>query len=172
MTSPLGSPAAPEGGFLSPAPDRHPVDHCFRCGKETPAGVGLCDEHNPQHLRGPSSTQMHATVFAGIVLGVIGLFVLFRMSVNEAGPFQAEVTSAGLDGSGALAVAFVVTNAGQSDGHADCKLTRDGVARADDVAFRTPEVPAGATLSLAQTVDPAPDDGIVYVADLISVVCS
>ena len=69
-------------GFLAPKPDGKPVDHCFRCGVETPAGVGLCDEHNRGHLSGPSSTQMHATIFGGIVLGVIAFFLLASLAVR------------------------------------------------------------------------------------------
>jgi len=48
MTRPAEPPPAADHGFLAPTPDRQPVDHCFRCGKETPVGVGLCDEHNPK----------------------------------------------------------------------------------------------------------------------------
>ena len=81
-------------GFLAPRPGGEPTDHCFRCGKPTPAGEGLCDEHNPRHLRGPSSTQMHATVFGGIVLGVVGFFVLARLAVGTSGPFTTEVLTA------------------------------------------------------------------------------
>ena len=74
MTGSANPTEAPgDSGFLSPKPDAQPVDHCFRCGVETPAGVGLCDEHNRGHLSGPSSTQMHATIFIGIVTIAFGL---------------------------------------------------------------------------------------------------
>ncbi len=49
---------------------------------------------------------MHATVFVGIVLGVVGLFVLFRRTQTEAGPFPPQVTSADGGAAGAVAVTF------------------------------------------------------------------
>ena len=81
--------ATDDSGFLAPKRDGQPTDHCFRCGKATPPGVALCAEHNPGRLRGPSATQMHATVFVGVVLGVIGFFVLARGAVSTSGPFPA-----------------------------------------------------------------------------------
>jgi hypothetical protein len=172
MTSPADQAPSADRGFLAPAPDRQPVDHCFRCGTETPAGVGLCDEHNPRHLRGPSSTQMHATVFGGIVLGVIGFFLLARLAVGTAGPFSAQVTAASPTGTGVVAVAFSVTNEGDTDGLADCRFTRDGVPRPDDAAFRTPRVVAGGTIDLRRELSQRPDDPVGYVPELLSVICS
>jgi hypothetical protein len=172
MTGPADRPPAADQGFLSPAPDGQPVDHCFRCGKETPAGVGLCDEHNPRQLSGPSSTQMHATVFLGIVLGVIGLFVILRLTQTDAGPFSARVSAAGTgDAPGAVAVAFTVTNEGRESGHGDCRFTRDGVPRPDDVAFRTPELAGGETISLERELTPEPQSPVAYQPELLSVIC-
>jgi predicted nucleic acid-binding Zn ribbon protein len=160
-----------EHGFLAPAPGDQPVDHCVRCGAATPLGVGLCDEHNPKALRGPSPTQMHATVFLGIVIGVIGLFVLFRLSQTDAGPFPTQVTATSAGAAGALSVAFEITNEGRASGHADCRFTRDGVPRPDDVAFRTPEMAAGETLSLSRELAPEADRPVAYLPDLLSVIC-
>ena len=171
MTAPVDLPPPNDRGFLAPTPDGQPVDHCFRCGKETAPGVGLCEEHNPKALRGPSSTQMHATVFLGIALGVVGLFVLFRLAQNDAGPFAAEVTTASAGASGAVSVAFSITNEGEANGHADCRFTRDGVPRPDDVAFRTPEMAGGETLTLQRDLTPEADSRVAYVPDLLSVVC-
>ena len=171
MTRPAEPPPAADHGFLAPAPDRQPVDHCFRCGKETPPGVGLCDEHNPKQLTGPSSTQMHATVFAGIVLGVIGLFVLFRLTLTDAGPFSTQVTSASAGAGGAVAVAFSITNEGDTEGRADCRFTRDGVPRPDDVAFRSPAVAGGETVSLEQELAADPNRPVAYAPELLSVIC-
>jgi hypothetical protein len=171
MTRPAEPPDAADHGFLAPRPDQQPVDHCFRCGKETPVGVGLCDEHNPQHLSGPSSTQMHATVFAGIVLGVIGLFVLFRLTQTDAGPFSTQVTSASAGVDGVVAVAFSISNDGAGEGRADCRFTRDGVPRPDDVAFRAPAIAGGDSISLERELTPEPDSPVAYVPELISVIC-
>ena len=114
---------------------------------------------------------MHATVFLGIVLGVIGLFVLFRLGQNDAGPFEAKVTAASAHGSGSVSVAFSITNEGRSSGHADCRFTRDGVPRPDDVAFRTPEMAGGETLTLERDLTPDSASRVAYVPDLLSVVC-
>ena len=77
MTGSVNPTEAPgDKGFLAPKPDGRPVDHCFRCGVATAPGVGLCDEHNRGHISGPSSTQMHATIFGGIVLGVLAFFLI------------------------------------------------------------------------------------------------
>jgi hypothetical protein len=171
MNRPAEPPPAADHGFLAPAPEGQPVDRCFRCGKETPAGVGLCDEHNPRQLSGPSSTQMHATVFVGIVLGVIGLFVILRLTLTDAGPFSARVTTAEVGTAGAVAVAFTVTNEGQAGGHADCRFTRDGVPRPDDVAFRTPELAGGETISLEKELTLEPQSPVAYQPDLLSVIC-
>ena len=165
-------PQADEGGFLAPAVDAHPVDHCFRCGKETPPGVGLCDEHNPKHISGPSSTQMHATVFGGIVLGVIGLFLVARLAVGTTGPYAAEVIASSLDPDGGVALSFRVANEGDSEGIADCRITRDGVSRPDDLAFRTQRVPGGESVLIEKVVPGPPVGSVAYVPDLVSVICS
>jgi hypothetical protein len=115
---------------------------------------------------------MHATVFLGVALGVIGLFILFGLTVTDSGPFSTEVTSADVSDTGVLAVAFNVTNDGDSAGRADCKLTRDGVPRPDDVALRTPEVAAGQTISLEEELTPDPNDPVTWVPELVSVICS
>lgn len=158
-------------GFLAPKPARQPVDHCFRCGKETPAGVALCAEHNPSRLRGPSSTQMHATVFVGLVLGVIGFLVLARAAVSTSGPFPTAITAAVPGADGAVAVTFDVTNGGDSEAMADCRVTRDGVPRPDDVAFRSPRLGAGQTLSMERLLTPDLGADVAYDAERLSVIC-
>ncbi len=171
-TSPTPAPADEDGGFLAPAPDSHPVDHCVRCGKETPAGTALCDEHNPHHLSAPSSTQMHATIFGGIVIGVIGFFLLLRLLVSTTGPYVAEVTASTAGAAGGVVVSFVVANEGESEGVADCRVTRDGVPRPDDLAFRTARVPAGETLSIEKELPRPAAGSTAYVPDKVSVICS
>jgi hypothetical protein len=163
---------ADEGGFLAPKPGSKPVDHCFRCGKPTAPGVGLCDKHNPTHLAGPSSTQMHATIFGGIVVGVIGLFLILRLVSVETGPYATEVTGSVLEPGGGLALSFVVANEGDSSGVADCRVTRDGVVRPDDLAFRTTALQGGETMLIKKSLPEPPVDSIAYSPDKISVNCS
>jgi hypothetical protein len=165
------TPSSADTGFLAPQPDRQPVDHCFRCGKETPPGVALCPEHNPSRLRGPSSTQMHATVFAGLVIGVVGFLVLARAAVSTTGPFPTAVTAAVPGADGTVAVTFDVTNGGDSEALADCRFTRDGVPRPDDLAFRSPRLAAGETISMERVLTPDLAPGVPYDAERLSVIC-
>jgi hypothetical protein len=168
---PTSTPGSSETGFLAPRPDRQPVDHCFRCGKETPPGVALCAEHNPSRLRGPSSTQMHATVFGGLVLGVVGFLVLARGAVSTSGPFPTAVTAAVPSADGVVAVTFDVTNGGAAEAMADCRFTRDGLPRPDDVAFRSPRLPAGQTITLERVLTPDLAADVAYDAERLSVIC-
>ena len=172
MTDSANATESHENGFLAPKADGEPVDHCFRCGVETPPGQGLCKEHNPNKLRGPSSTQMHATVFGGIVLGVLAFFLIARLAVGTTGPYSAEVTASAAASGGGAAIAFAVTNEGDSDGVADCRVTRDGVPRPDDLAFRTARVAAGQTVIFERQLAPPVGAGVGYDPEAISVLCS
>jgi hypothetical protein len=158
-------------GFLAPKPDGKPVDHCFRCGVETPAGVGLCEQHNRGRLTGPSATQMHATIFGGILLGVVGLFLLAGLAVTTAGPFASDVTSATGGPDGGVMLAFTVTNEGSEEGVADCRVTRDGVPRPDDLAFRTATLPGGASVAIERQLE-APPAAPTYDLEALTVDCS
>lgn len=161
-----------DGGFLAPRPGSRPVDHCFRCGKETPAGVGLCEDHNRGHVSGPSATQMHATIFGGIALGVLAFFILASIAISTSGPYTSEITavSAGLEGR--VTLSFTVTNEGADDGAADCRVTRDGVPRPDDFAFRTTPLAGGETLVLQRELMAPPQGSVGYDTERLTVVCS
>ena len=161
-----------EHGFLAPKPEGEPVDHCFRCGVETPPGVGLCDAHNRGHLRGPSATQMHATIFGGIVAGVIGFLILANLAITSAGPFNSVVnaTSAGPDG--AVVLSLTVTNEGDSRGVADCRVTRDGVPRSDDYAFRMQPLAGGETVTLERSFAAPPVGSAGYDIGAVTVLCT
>ena len=165
------SEASPDGGFLAPRTGTEPVGHCFRCGLETAPGVGLCEEHNQGHLRGPSATQMHATVFIGIALAVVGLFVLAGLAVTTSGPFASVVTSAEDMADGGVALAFTITNEGDDEGVPDCRVTRDGVPRPDDLSFRAAPLAGGQTVTIERELAPPPA-APVYDLEAITVVCS
>ncbi|MGD8684535.1 MAG: hypothetical protein PVG27_11335 [Chloroflexota bacterium] len=164
--------ATSDHGFLAPKPEAKPVDHCFRCGVETPAGVGLCEAHNRGHLSGPSATQMHATVFIGIALGVLGFFLLASLSVTTTGPYASDVTSAAAGPDGGVALAYSVTNEGADEGIADCRVTRDGVPRPDDLAFRTTAVPGGETVIFERQLAPPPEGSVRYDPEAMTVICT
>jgi hypothetical protein len=172
MTGSANPTEAPgDNGFLAPKSGGHPVDHCFRCGVETPPGVGLCDEHNAGHLSGPSSTQMHATVFGGIVFGVLAFFVIASLAVTSSGPFASAVTSATDGPDGVVALAFTVTNEGEDESVADCRVTRDGVPRPEDLAFRTSTLPGGETVTFERELA-APPVLPPYDTEALTIVCS
>ncbi len=173
MTGPADpTEATGDHGFLAPKPDAQPRDRCFRCGAETDAGVGLCELHNRGHLSGPSSTQMHATIFIGIVIGVIGFFFIASLAVTTTGPFDSAVTSAAAGPEGTVALAFTVTNEGDDEGVADCRVTRDGVPRPDDLAFRTVALPGGETVTFERELAAPPPDSVGYDPEALTVVCT
>jgi hypothetical protein len=171
MTDPANATESRDRGFLAPKPDARPVDHCFRCGVATPVGQGLCDKHNPNRLPGPSSTQMHATIFGGILLGVIGFFLLASLAVGTTGPFAAEVTTSSGGEGGTAAISFTVTNEGETSGIADCRVTRDGVPRPDDLVFRSTTVLSGETMTFERQLA-QPIESVGYDPDSITVICS
>ena len=171
MSDPANATEAREGGFLAPRRETKPVDHCFRCGVETPAGQGLCDEHNPNRLSGPSSTQMHATIFGGIVLGVIGFFVIASLAVGTTGPFDASVTEGSVTPNGGMVLSFTVTNEGDSEGVADCRVTRDGIPRPDDMAFRSAALAGSETATVTRDLPPPPAGSNPYDPETATVIC-
>ena len=172
MTGSANPTEAPgHSGFLAPKPDSQPVDHCFRCGRETPAGVGLCAEHNQGRLAGPSSTQMHATIFIGIVVGVIGFFIIAGLTVTTTGPYDSDVTAAVAGADGGVTMTYTVTNEGERQGIADCRVTRDGVSRPEDLAFRTTALPGGETVTFERQLPP-PAGSVGYDPEALTVDCS
>lgn len=173
MTGPANpTEATGDHGFLAPKPGAQPVDHCFRCGAETPAGQGLCEAHNRGRISGPSATQMHATIFIGIAVAVIGLFLFAGLAVTTTGPYASAVTSALAGPDGSVALVFTVTNEGESDGVADCRVTRDGVPRPEDLAFRTVALPGGETVTFERQLAAPPVGALAYDPEALTVICS
>lgn len=172
MTDPTDVNKPQHLGFLSPKAGAKPVDHCFRCGKETPAGQGLCEEHNPRKLAGPSSTQMHATIFGGVVLGVLLFFVIARLAVGTTGPYATEISASSASVDGGALVSFVITNEGDSDGVADCRVTRDGVPRPDDFAFRSQRLSAATSVTFERQLMAPPASSVRYDPEKLSISCT
>jgi predicted nucleic acid-binding Zn ribbon protein len=169
---PPAEPALPvETGFLAPAPTGRPTSHCYRCGKEIPPGESLCEVDNPGHVQSPSATQVHATILVGVVLGVALLLVLLRFAVDQSGPFGTAIAGHIVLADGGVQVAINVTNTGDSEGIASCRITRDGTPRPDDLAFRTDRVAAGATITITRTV-PAPVGPGALVPERMTVICA
>jgi hypothetical protein len=115
---------------------------------------------------------MHATVFIGVAAGVLGFFVLARLAIGSAGPFVTRILTSSADGAGGVAVTFSITNDGTSEGAADCRVTRDGVPRPDDLALRSPVLAAGETVTFDRLLSKGSGDPIGYIADAVSVICT
>jgi hypothetical protein len=160
------------GGFLAPRPGSHPGSHCIRCGKPTPAGASLCPEDNPGGVKSPSATQMHATILAGVAVGVVGLLLLFRVAVGQGGPYTAVITERTMDPSGAPSIVVSVSNTGDGDGVATCRVTRDGAARPDDPTYRTERIAPGASATLARVVPAPPIATAPYDLERMTVICT
>jgi hypothetical protein len=163
---------APSGGFLAAPDGVEPTDRCFRCRRPVAAGVGLCEEHNPGHVRGPSSTQMHATILVGILIGIVGFFILASLAIGTTGPYSVALIGAAIDGVGDAAIAYSITNEGESEGVADCRVTRDGVPRPDDLAFRSARIPAGKAVIFERTVAQPRNGTVSYDPERLSLVCT
>jgi hypothetical protein len=145
-------------GFLSPSPTGHPGSHCIRCGRPTPAGVALCDDDNPGGIKGPSATQVHGTILAGVVLGGLVFLALARLAIGVGGPYVTDISGRASLAGGGVELVFAVTNSGHDRGIANCRVTRDGSPRPDDYQFRTEFIDPGATIQLTKQL-PAPSGG-------------
>lgn len=121
-----------------------PHDSCFRCGRSTPQGVPLCENHNPARIKGPSTTQVHGTIVIGLIVGFV-LFGLAAGLTRAGGPFEASVVTASAADDGRTRVVVNVTNAGNHPARASCRISQGGlVGSGDDVFFSEP-IDAGQT---------------------------
>jgi hypothetical protein len=115
-------------------------------------GIGLCERCNPLGLRDSASSQVHGSVFIGIVAGIIGLVVVARLAIAGLGPFPAEVGSVETSGEG-LAVSVTVTNQGTSAGQTTCRVV-DSADRGISVSafILSPPIQPGETLTFTSVV--------------------
>jgi hypothetical protein len=134
--------------------DAGPHDRCVRCGRPTPLGVSLCDDDNPGHIGAPSATQVHGTIFVGVVLGFLLLAVGARLALGGLGPFPSSVVERVARPDGGADVVVAVRNEGTREASATCRITRGGVARADDVLFQTEAIPVGGTVTIRRQLAP------------------
>jgi hypothetical protein len=64
-----------------------------------------------------------------------------------------------------------VDNGGSTEAIANCRVTRDGAPRADDIALRTPPVPANGSITMSRVL-PVPDQPPRYNPLRLTVTCS
>lgn len=142
------SPVAPDAAPVRAEPT-HP---CARCGAPVGPGIGLCERCNPLGLRDSASSQVHGSVFIGIVGAVIGLALVARLAVAGLGPFPAAVDSVAVSGDG-LAVSVTVTNEGSAAGQTTCRVV-DRADRGISVSafILSPPIQPGQTLTFSTVV--------------------
>jgi hypothetical protein len=141
--------ASDPASLPSPAPVA-PTHPCVRCGRPTAIDRGLCEECNPLGLRDASSSQVHGTVFLGVLLAVVVLAVLGRLALSGVGPFSAEIASVSAAADG-LTVTFEVTNTGTSAGQTTCRVSDASPrSRGATAIVQSPRIEPGETRSFTR----------------------
>ncbi len=136
----------------TPAPVLEPTHPCARCGAPVGPGVGLCEECNPLGLRDVASSQVHGTVFIGIIVGIGVLLLLARLAIAGMGPFPATVDGV-VAADGGLAVSITVANDGTAAGQTTCRVTDPRDRGTSQSAFvLSPRIEAGGTVSFTSVV--------------------
>ena len=148
-----------------------PHDTCLKCGRPTPLGVSLCERDNPARVKSPSTTQVHATVLIGVLVGFVLLMALFRFGSPGENAFAASVAGWSQQADGSIEVVISVANNGGRTAGASCRIAADGVPDFRDYAFFSEPIPAGETRQFTRTV-PAPADGVPADGARVAVSCS
>jgi hypothetical protein len=156
---------------LDPELAAQPHDRCVRCGRPTPLGVSLCELDNPGHIGAPSATQLHATMLAGVGVGVLLLALLAKFLTAGVGPFDARLVGQTILPGGGASVAIQVANRGSKDGPATCQVSRGGVLRPNDPVFLTRSIRAGATITVTTSVPPPATDQPTYTLGELTASC-
>ena len=140
-----------------PVDESQPHDVCQKCGRPTPLGVSLCEHDNPGNIKSPSTTQMHATILIGVIVGIGLLLLLFRFGSTGIGPFPATLAAYSTRADGGLDIAVTVTNAGSRPAGTSCRISDSGALDYRDYIFFTPNIAPGETRTITQTVPPVPN---------------
>jgi hypothetical protein len=113
----------------------------------------MCEQCNPLGLKEPAPSQAHATVFIGIIAGVVLLAVVARFVFSGVGPFAGGITSVAAADSG-LRVTLTVTNAGSGASSTTCRITDPSLPGIgpESVYVTSPIVQPGATISFDAVV--------------------
>ncbi len=137
----------------TPLPAQEPLHGCVRCGARIPVSQAMCERCNPLGLKEPAPSQAHATVFIGIIAGVVLLAVIAKMVVSSVGPFQGAITGVAPAPAG-LRLSLTVTNTGSSAGSTTCRIGDPSIPGiGPETAFvSSPIVQPGQTLSFEAVV--------------------
>ena len=158
------NPASPtaSSGIADPT---EPTHGCARCGAPVAIGVGLCERCNPLGLRDVSASQVHGTVFLGVLGAVVLLAILARLAISGIGPFPVTIVgvvpaTAGLD------VTLTVTNEGAAEGQTTCRVQAASNRGGGPAAFiLTPAIAPGQTVTFSQVVAGLGTEAIDLVAE-------
>ena len=154
-----------------PVDESQPHDVCLKCGRPTPLGVSLCEQDNPGNIKSPSTTQVHATILIGVLVGIGLLLLLFRYGSAGIGPFPSTLAGYTLRADGGLDVAVTVTNAGSRPAGTSCRISDTGAPDYRDYIFFTQNIQPGETRTFTQTVPPIPNSTPITPINL-TVICS
>jgi hypothetical protein len=115
-------------------------------------GVGLCERCNPLGLRDASASQVHGTVFLGVVGAFVLLAIVARLAITGIGPFPATIDAVAPVAAG-LEVTLTVTNEGDAEGQTTCRVTAASNRGGGPSAFvLSPSIPSGRTITFNQVV--------------------
>jgi hypothetical protein len=148
----MTAPATP----AQPTPGKPALTHaCARCGAPVALDVGLCERCNPLGLKDSASSQVHGTVFLGIVVAIALLAIAARVAVGGIGPFEADITTvrAAPGDAAGVVVTITVTNQGSRMGSATCRVT-DPADRGlnGSAVLLSPRIEPGATITFEQQI--------------------
>src|SRR5262245_40621382 len=148
-----------------------PHDTCQKCGRPTPLGVSLCERDNPARIKSPSTTQVHATVLIGVLIGFALRLVLFRLGSAGVDAFASSVAGWAVQADDSIEVVISVTNNGSRAAGASCRIAADGVPDFRDYVFFSEPIPPGETRQFTRTVPP-PADGAGVDGARLAVSCT
>lgn len=143
MTQPVPAPvvAAPE-----------PTHGCVRCGAPVPIGDAMCDRCNPLGLRQPAASQAHGTIFAGIGVAVVGLWLLATFALSGVGPFDGRIVAIAPDPPG-LSVTLTVVNEGTRAGSTTCRVYDPSLGLGPETAYiQTPRIDPGGEVTFSRRI--------------------
>ncbi len=149
-----------------------PHDRCIKCGRATPVGVSLCELDNPARIKSPSTTQVHATVLLGVLIGFGLLLVLFRLGSAGNNAFASSVAGWSQQADGSIQVVISVANNSTRAAGASCRVAADGVPDFRDYVFFSEPIPPGETRQFTRVVPPPVEGAAAADGSRLAVSCT